>query len=229
MFYCKLGLVNRRLIYPQSKSKGTKQWQGDPAAPDNIDDVKFTTELLDHLLDRYCIDPARVYASGKSNGGGFTGLLACDEHASERITAFAAVSGAWYLDEDTQEPPPCKPATKRDAIPFMELHGIQDNRIAYEGGPNHRGTDNTTNIPDYVNAWAKRDGFDPNANKTGELCSGDKKVTTFKWDETVEHYAYANMLHDWPSEFGNKDTTNTTCAEADATRVILDWFKKWSL
>lgn len=38
------------------------------------------------------------------------------------------------------------------------------------------------------------------------------------------------MEHDWMSQFGNEDSmVNLTCEEADATRVILDWFKGWRL
>lgn len=49
-----------------------------------------------------------------------------------------------------------------------------------------------------------------------------------KWGNTLQHYTYANMGHTWMSEFGNQDSeTQRTCAEADATRVILDWFGKW--
>ncbi|KAF2676759.1 carbohydrate esterase family 1 protein [Lentithecium fluviatile CBS 122367] len=215
---------------PYTKGSHPKQWQGDPDAPDPINDVTFTLELLDHLLDRYCIDPSRVYASGKSNGGGFTGLLACDPSASSRIAAFAAVSGAFYLNQETQQPLPCALPPNRKAVPVMELHGAKDEQIKYEGGPNEdRDNATTSNIPAWVNAWAERDGFVPSKNGTGSLCKGARDVKTWKWDETVVHHLYRNMGHHWPSQYGNNDTKLTTCAEADATKLILDWFGKWSL
>ncbi|CAI6333401.1 unnamed protein product [Periconia digitata] len=217
-------------VYPQGLASGNKtQWQGDPDQPASINDVQFTLELLTHLTSNFCIDLAAIYASGKSNGGGFTGILACDPVASQKFAAFAAVSGAFYLDQTTQQLPLCKPnLEQRSAIPFMELHGAKDDTIAYHGGENTRHNANSTDVPEYVNAWAVRDGLDPNANVTGTLCEGDKLVTTHKWGETLLHYKYANMEHDWMSQFGNSDSeVNLTCKEADATRVILDWFKKW--
>jgi len=172
-----------------------------------------------------------VYASGKSNGGGFTGILACDPTASSRIAAFGAVAGAFYLNQETQEPLPCALPPNRKAVPILEIHGAKDHQIEYEGGPNvHRdGEPTTVNIPEWANAWVERDGLDPNKNETGVLCKGVREVKTWNWDDTVVHYLYANMNHVWPSQFGNTDTNKTTCEEADATRVLLEWFGKWTL
>lgn len=51
--------------------------------------------MIDHLEGKFCIDKNRVYASGKSNGGGFSArVLACDSRASKKIAAFAGVAGA---------------------------------------------------------------------------------------------------------------------------------------
>jgi poly(3-hydroxybutyrate) depolymerase len=223
--------VGLRLRIQQSKEgSNPKQWQGDPEAPESINDVTFTLELLDHLLDRYCIDPSRVYASGKSNGGGFTTILACDPTTSSRITAFAAVSGAIYLNQTTQQPFACTLPSNRSAVPIMELHGAQDMQIVYGGGPNkNRNGATTVNVSAWVNDWAKRDGFQLSAGETGALCKQDQEVKTLRWGETVVHYLYSNMGHDWPSQFGNNDSAVTTCHDADATRVILEWFGGWSL
>jgi poly(3-hydroxybutyrate) depolymerase len=57
-------------------------------------DIRFTSDILDKLENDYCVDKARIYSSGKSNGGGFTNTLACDPVLSKRIAAFAPVSGS---------------------------------------------------------------------------------------------------------------------------------------
>lgn len=189
--------------------------------------MKFTLELLDHLESTFCIDTSRIYAAGKSNGGGFTGLLACDPEATKRIAAFAPVSGAFYLDSDGK-PPACNPSRK--PIPIMEFHGFQDTTIAYEGGLNTRKNATSTSIVTYVHDWAKRDGFEVADNVTTTLCKGKKKVTRYSWDDMTVHYNYTNLDHDWPSSFANGDTkTKLTCVEAEATSIILGWFMKWTL
>jgi poly(3-hydroxybutyrate) depolymerase len=175
----------------------------------------------------YCIDPSRIYAAGKSNGAGFTGVLACDAEATKRIAAFAPVSGAFYLDSN-QELPPCNPS--RHPIPIMEFHGFKDTTIPYVGGTNTRGNANSTDIVTWVDDWAKRDGFEVAANKTSYFCSGKTQVTRYSWDDVVVHYNYTNLYHDWPSSFANGDTAKAlTCEEAEATSIIIEWFKKWTL
>lgn len=216
-------------VYPEGipNAKGTQQFQGDPDSPSSINDVTFTLELLDELQKTYCIDTSRIYAAGKSNGAGFTGVLACDADATKRIAAFAPVSGAFYLNAD-QELPPCNPS--RLPIPIMEFHGFKDTTIPYAGGENTRGNANSTNVVTWVDDWAKRDGFEVAANKTSYLCSGTKKVTRYSWNETVVHYNYTNLFHDWPSSSPNGDTDKyLTCEEAEATSIILEWLTKWTL
>lgn len=217
-------------VYPEgvsvNNSKGTQQFQGDPDSPPSIDDVTFTLELLDELQKTYCIDTSRIWATGKSNGAGFTTVLACDAEATKRIAAFAPVSGAIYLDAN-QQLPPCNPS--RLPIPMMEFHGFKDTTIPYAGGENTRGNANSTDIVTWVDDWAKRDGFEVDANKTSYLCSGNQKVTRYSWDDTVIHYNYTNLFHNWPSSFPNGDTAKyLTCKEAEATPIILEWFNKWT-
>lgn len=61
------------------------------------DDVGFTKQILDQLEEQYCVDTDRIYATGKSQGGGMVGLLAADADLSMRFAAFAPVSGAFYV------------------------------------------------------------------------------------------------------------------------------------
>ena len=221
-------------VYPQGapSSKGVPQWQGDPDSH-GIDDVLFTNELLDQLMATYCIDPTRIYATGKSNGGGFVGqVLACDEGATKRVAAFAPVSGAFYLQDGTRDLPPCTPTKDRKVIPIMEFHGWKDKTIPYLGGLNTRGNANSSSIVKWVDSWVKRDGFDVNSNKTTKLCTGkgEKVVIRYSWgDDEIVHYNNSNLGHVWPSTFPNEDGDVTTCKEAAATSVILEWFGRWRL
>ncbi|KAF2495401.1 alpha/beta-hydrolase [Lophium mytilinum] len=215
-------------VYPEGvpDAKGHQQWTSDPDAPADIDDILFTSDLINHLLSRYCIDPSRVYAAGKSNGGGLVNLLACDPGTSAKIAAFAAVSGAFYINGSTGKLPPCKPA--RVPIPVLETHGLKDHTINYTGGPDksHRG--DTMPIVSWVDDWATRNGLEIDANKTTTLCGdGARTVKRYNWAETVEHYTFKNLYHDWPSTFANDDTDLTSCI--DATKEIMGFFGKWTL
>lgn len=88
-------------VYPSGVGN---QWQGDPAA--TTDDVQFTLDMIDYLAPRYCINTDGIYASGKSNGGGFSAnILACNSTAAQRIAAFASASGAYCKPHPLLSPP----------------------------------------------------------------------------------------------------------------------------
>ncbi len=80
-------------------------------------DVAFTRRLLDDLERTYCIDRARLFATGFSNGAFFSALLACT--MSDRFAAVAPVSGG---------PLPVSCAPSR-AVPVLIHHGRRDERI----------------------------------------------------------------------------------------------------
>ena len=61
-----------------------------------IDDVGFTEALIDELANLYTINLDRVYATGMSNGGFMSFLLACQ--LSEKIAAVASVTGSMTPD-----------------------------------------------------------------------------------------------------------------------------------
>ena len=80
-------------------------------------DLALTTMLLDHLEKTYCIDRARVFSTGFSNGAYFTYLLAC--RMADRFAAVAPVSGG-------QVPGACDPGR---AVPVLIHHGRQDDLV----------------------------------------------------------------------------------------------------
>jgi len=88
----------------------------------NVDDLAFVDALLNELIAKYPVDPNRVYATGFSNGGMLTYILAIER--PERFAAIAVVSGAMFA---TQEPPGV-------AMPVMIIHGTNDTVLPYHGG-----------------------------------------------------------------------------------------------
>ena len=81
------------------------------------DDVSFTDQLLTSLQSDLCIDPARVFSTGLSNGGFLSSRLGCD--LSARIAAIAPVGGtAFYGSCDTR------------AVPVIAFHGTADNVVS---------------------------------------------------------------------------------------------------
>jgi len=147
-------------------------------------DVAFLTQLVGVLEHSYCIDPARVYATGFSGGARTASQLACD--SSDVFAAIAAVSGL-------RRPTPC-PTTR--GVPIIAFHGTADPVDPYAG---HGQAYWTYSVPQAAQYWAQQDGCSPKA-ATSHPHSG---VTLTAYGAchggaAVELYTIAGEGHEWP-------------------------------
>ncbi|NBP67916.1 MAG: phospholipase, partial [Cytophagia bacterium] len=119
------------VVYPDgvasNKPLKLRTWNAgrccDYASQMNIDDVKFLSELIDHLSSRYPINRKSVFVTGMSNGAMMAYRLACE--IPEKITAIAAVSGTLMTTQ------PCQPSR---ATPILHIHSELDTRVPLAGG-----------------------------------------------------------------------------------------------
>ena len=221
-------------VYPQGLQgdEGKTAWQGAPYARDGIDDLKFTLDLLDHLRSECCIDDARIYASGKSNGGGFVDALACSD-VGRQFAAFSACSGAFYTDNALGD---CQAlSSKKLKIPFLETHGGKDGTVPYAvENESHGGT--TPAIPNLLSWWAQRNGCAVDDKGTSVFPSqygGQLNHTTWSCDgndEIVQGYWIKDMDHDWPSTTSNPDNKEHGDGPTliDAAPKIIDFYNRYT-
>lgn len=175
------------VIYPQGTlgPNGRLGWaSGGPGHPTG-DDTLFVSDLLTAAQSRLCIDPARIYATGFSNGGGMTALLAC--RLAGRIAAFASVSGSYYPVAGG-----CSPGRP---VALLEIHGTGDLTVLYAGNPRT----NLLSVPDWLAQWAQRDGCA--AAPQSESLS--RTVTRLLWTRcrdhvSIEHLRVQGGQHVWP-------------------------------
>ena len=180
--------------------------------------------LLDFLEVNLCVDTSRVYATGKSNGGGFVGKLACSAALSARIAAFAPVSAPFY----TAVSNPCNPARK--IIPIIDFHGMADTVAPYWGGDTADGYHRDA-IPQVLGLWAQRQGCHEPMSPTSIM----KKPQYWKqsWscgtgvEQTIVAYNITGLKHAWPSTHPNDDSSTATVL--DATPIIIEFFSRWTL
>lgn len=109
------------------------------------------SDLLLDLKGDFNVDSSRVYATGFSNGGGFIGILACSPVGAQ-FSAFAAVSGAFYLNAGGIEDGNC--AVGRGVVPMLEIHGGSDKTVHYDGGVGEGGVE--PSIPGWLEMWQRR-------------------------------------------------------------------------
>jgi len=93
------------------------------AAQENLDEVGAVRAILADVIAQVCVDPARVYASGISQGGGMAHHVGC--LAADVFAAIAPVSS----DLRTEPCAPVRPVSE------LSFRGTADGLSAYEGGP----------------------------------------------------------------------------------------------
>lgn len=212
-----LSEVGAIVAYPDGISvAGNTAWAGAPYSPEE-DDVLFVKDLLNQLQSEICVDPDRIFATGKSNGGGFAALLACQ--LPQRIAAFAPVAGAFY-DQSTVG---CESGR---AVPMLDFHGTGDTIIEYDGGVSHGAA--FPAITDWMQRWVDNGRC---ADFFETMIGTD--VTVQSWTNCVRgvdvvHYRVAGGGHTWPGEQGNSGPGFAT-QTVSASTVMYDFFLKHPL
>ena len=184
-----------------------------------VDDVGFTSALIDSLSATYTINQDRIYSTGMSNGGFFSYKLACD--LSHRIAAIASVTGTMNIGQTAT----CSPS---HPMPVMEIHGTADETVAYEGNFFFEP------IPNVVAWWTAFDGCDltPNTSviddsNTDDGCTAEHYVfVNGQNGSSVEHYKIIGGQHTWPgSAFGGFGTNQ----DINASKEIWRFFSKYDI
>ena len=185
------------VVYPDGVGTGVdastnRTWNGGNccgvAVREQVDDVAFITQLVEHLSTRYAIDPNRVYATGHSNGAIMSYRLAC-----ERADVFAAAAVyAGSLGVRT-----CNPS---EPVSFMHVHGTADENLPITGGVGRRSIAGIAFPPphDGILTMAHADGC-PAAPTTAT----DGAITTESWTPcaqgtAVEFVTIEGASHAWP-------------------------------
>ena len=147
------------VAYPQALRQGHGRYapgwdSSGPADLDagGIDDGLFVSDLLTVIQAGYCVDPARVWVTGVSNGGSMAGYLACA--LAGRIAAIAPVEGVFF-----QIPGGCHPVRP---VAILAVHVRTDPIAPYAGVPS-RGSPQyyALSVPMWLRAWAGWDRCSP--------------------------------------------------------------------
>ena len=185
-YWTRNGQVDKQgfiVVAPSGKSdtKGRALWNATDACCDkddqNVDDSGYLRRLIEVVEAAYTIDPKSIHITGYSNGGFMAHRMAC-EHA-DKLASISSVAGAGPSDADR-----CAPAAP---INVLQVHGLEDRVIQYEGGElrNRAGATRAAypGAVATVAAWAERNGaqIPPIAGPTRDFsdrAAGDDTRTT---------------------------------------------------
>ncbi|MEX2159422.1 MAG: flexitail domain-containing putative surface protein [Dehalococcoidia bacterium] len=217
------------VVYPQGLSDPLPSthhnaWQIEALS----DDVAFTETLLDALESSLCIDPARVFSTGMSNGAMMSVRLACS--LADRIAAVAPVAGAY-------DPPMALNLNAAETcgatrpVPLLAFHGTADDTVPFLGGAGgvpvtfRLPIDNTTPDDDVMQAWAARNGC-TSGRQESTVSSEVRFVSYGSCDDgaAVQLYIVDGGGHTWPGAFDVPSLDYTT-HDISATDLIWQFFQ----
>ena len=210
------------LVHPQGTSlNGSQYWNvGSPGSSGStIDDVGFTEVLIDELANLYTINLDRVYATGMSNGGFMSFLLACQ--LSEKIAAIASVTGSMTLDTYDN-------CNAQHPTPILQIHGTSDNIVPYNGNTG------SLSIDDVISYWVNYNNCDTNPTITTfpDLDPSDGSIvehivyTGGDNASTTEHMKVIGGGHTWPGSVFILPGTNQ---DINASNEIWEFFSRFDI
>ena len=208
-------------VYPAGIRNRWNDGRGRPSTPH--DDVAFIRALIDTLARAERIDPARVYATGISNGAMFVHRLACDLPGV--LAAIAPVAGAL----PAAIVPGCAGAPP---VSVLAIQGTEDRLVPYPGGDVAGTRGAVLSAQESAAFWARR-------ASCGAVPAAGRRVDRVQDGTALEPHAYAGCGggiavelyevrgggHTWPG--GPRVTARLlgrTTRELDGTRAIWEFF-----
>lgn len=179
------------------------------AATSGTDDTAWLADVLDEAESTLCVDTARVYASGMSNGGFMAHRLGCE--IAERIAAIAPVAGVTGI-------PNCNPSRP---VAVMQIHGTSDPLIPHTGG----GVNGNEPVQATIDRWVANNG-----------CTGAPAQTYQNGDATCVQYGActggADVVsctiegggHQWPGGMSLGSFLGHLSNDLDATNAMWAFF-----
>jgi polyhydroxybutyrate depolymerase len=171
-----------------------------PANQEGIDDVQFARDMVAAIAEDYCIDPARIYATGMSNGGFMSNRLACE--AADLIAAVAPVASFLGFNG-------CAPSRP---VPILMFNGTDDFLVPYTAAQGSYG------------AWGELNGCAGEPAET--FASGDSSCVAFAGcadGATTAFCTVAGGGHTWPGGIPIARLGHTT-TDLDATDAMWEFF-----
>jgi polyhydroxybutyrate depolymerase len=176
------------VAYPQGLvgADGKTGWNTGPGNYSHANDLAFTAAILTHIQSQVCVNRRRIYATGFSNGGGMTQVLACRMTAP--FAAFAMVSAGIHPVVGG-----CHPSR---AIPLLEIHGTADRVVPYNGNALN---DLEPPVSQTLANWA---AFDRCASQP-VISFPQTQVVVERWQDcragtAIVHYRLIGGVHIWP-------------------------------
>ncbi len=215
------------VVYPYGTKNDTDKnlsWNGGSCCGNgvlsNVEDVQFINSLTDELIEKYKIDPERIYIAGFSNGGLLAHRIASE--TPERYKAIAVVSGAIGGKVYKKLPPYIIPNPKKP-VSMLLMHGMKDSRIPYKGGLNNSKDGEFKSFKESSELWIQNNNC-KGSLKTENKVSINESFENCENETRVELYSVKESGHMWFGGIGEL-FKNLKGESISATSIIWSFFK----
>ena len=208
-------------------------WDVVPSNPD----VVFIGALIDRLGEELCLDLARVFATGVSNGAQAANALACT--TGDRIAAIAPVAGIIDFGDRCSTGRP---------VPVIAFHGTADPLLLFDGGvgavtetfptdtgesfaelPSTQDPALTVPIPERAAGIARRYGCEPEPGATMIATAVERIEYSCPADADVMLILAHGAGHVWPGDTltpSQEAFQGPGTIEIDAAEMMWEFFEQ---
>jgi polyhydroxybutyrate depolymerase len=167
----------------------------------------FVRDVVASVSADLCVDPKRIFAAGKSQGGFMSSWLGCV--APDIFAAIAPVAGMY------------EPAQTCGSIPIMEFHGRSDSLIPFGGG-RVLVLGNYPGAVAVMEKWAHTNGC-AGSPETVQVTAHVQRVT-YRDCKAATIQFITDAGHTWPGT-SIREGDNSHPADLPASELIWDFFK----
>jgi polyhydroxybutyrate depolymerase len=199
-----------------------RKWNigSEPGALATVDDVGFTSSLIDHFSEEYNIDESRVYATGMSYGGFFVNHLAV--LLTDRIAGIGAVTGQMGINTSKSK--------ANGQVTAVYVMGDSDPTVPPGGIPNF-----TLSVENGLSYWIMNNQIKAKSKVTylpGIVDDGTKirreEYRGGKQGTRVVSYTVENGGHTWPGgpQYLPANLIGIASQQMNASEVIWNDLKR---
>lgn len=200
-----------------------------------FNDVRFISDLIDHMERRWGVNSSQVYAGGISNGGFFAQYLAL--HLPDKIAAVCSVAATLpTLIYSTRQP--------KKPVSILYILGMSDPLVPFNGGyiqyKTFKDRGSVVSAQEATQFWVRGNKCVPQPAFSLELTDSDPNdgtkvkyalFTGSPQKAEVEVYGIEGGGHTWPGGSGKLPAklVGTTCRDFDATEAMWKFFQRHHL
>lgn len=187
------------------------------AENENVNDIKFISELIDKLTGNYKINSKLIYVTGHSNGGMLSYRLASE--LSGNIAAIAVNSCSMVV---TSAIHPSRP------VPVLHMHSKLDTKVPFAGGIGITGA-YFPPVDSVLTVWAGINACNNTPHNISYTGYDFSEWTNCTGNTIIQLYLTNDGGHAWPGGHSDNPDADASSTAINADNLLWDFFRQYQL